>query len=460
MKTAHQLRDERAELAEELDMIVEIAKEEKRDLTAKESTRSDEILAELDSLDADIKRRDAIESRLAAKREADSNGPTEIRHKREPQTEEKKVVKRWSVLRAANSLLNKDGKLDGVEAEMHQEAANEMRYLSLSPQGVAVPSFFFRDPRQQRDMTATGGTNGDQGGNTIQTNVGSMIDYLWPRMTVQNLGADMMTGLTSNISMPREATVPTATWEGETDEGAESSPTTDTVSLSPKRVGTFVDVSRQLLIQTQVPGLEARIRRNIEKSIGQAVDTVALNGSGSAPIPRGILNTSGIGSVAIGATGGTPDWGNIVDLEASIASANADMGSLAYLTTPGIRGLLKTTEKATNTGMFIWENAVMGGVQSPTVGEGQLNGYRAAISTLVPSNLTKSSGINLHAIIFGNWNDLIIGQFGGMDIIVDQYTQATKTMVRLVVNSWWDVAIAHAVSFAAIKDASAGEFNT
>ena len=102
----------------------------------------------------------------------------------------------------------------------------------------------------------------------------------------------------------------------------------------------------------------------------------------------------------------------------------------------------------------------MGGIQAATVGEGQLNGYRAAVSTLVPSNLTKSSGINLHAIIFANWRDLIVAQFGGMDIVIDPYTQATNTLLRIVVNSWWDVDRRHSLSFAAIKDASAGEFNT
>jgi hypothetical protein len=95
-----------------------------------------------------------------------------------------------------------------------------------------------------------------------------------------------------------------------------------------------------------------------------------------------------------------------------------------------------------------------------TIGEGQLNGYRAAISSLVPSELEKGTGYNLHAIIFGNWADLLMGQFGGLDIVVDPYTQATNTLLRIVVNSWWDIAIRHSASFAAIKDASAGEFNT
>lgn len=443
-----------AELAEELDMIAEIAKEEKRELTEDESTRSDDILAKLDQLEKDIKRRDAIEKRLAQKRAADE--VVEVRHKREPQSEERKAVRRYNFLEAIKAYSTRDGKLTGLEAEMHQEAVREAKQAGRSVEGLGVPSMFFRKP-EQRDMTA--GT-ASQGGNAVQTTVDNeFIDYLWPRTTLESLGATVFSGLTSNINFPRKSAVPTGTWEGETDAGAESSPTVDTVSLTPNRVGTYVDLSKQLLVQSQVPGLETIVRRDIERAIAHALETAAINGSGSGNQPTGILNLSSVGVEAIGANGGTPDWGNIVALEANVANDNADMGSLGYLTTPGMRGLLKTTEKATNTGMFIWENMPMGGVNA-TVGEGQLNGYRAAISTLVPSNLEKGTGYNLHAIIFGNFADLLLGQFGGVDIVIDPYTQATNTLLRIVVNSWWDVAARHDQSFAVIKDASAGEFNT
>lgn len=266
-----------------------------------------------------------------------------------------------------------------------------------------------------------------------------------------------MPGLTSNISFPRKDSVPTGTWEGENDANAESSPTVDTVSLSPNRLGTYVDVSKQLLVQTTVPALEAMVRRDIEMAIGQAVDTAALNGSGSGNQPTGILNTSGIGDVAGGTDGAAPAWEHIVNLETKVATANADLGTLAYLSTPGIRGKLKTSEKAAGTAQFVWENELMGGLAAAmrVPGEGSMNGYRALVSTLVPSTLTKGNGTGLHAIIYGNWQELMIGQFGGLDIIIDPYTQATSSLLRIVINSWWDVALAHAASFAAMKDADA-----
>jgi hypothetical protein len=91
-------------------------------------------------------------------------------------------------------------------------------------------------------------------------------------------------------------------------------------------------------------------------------------------------------------------------------------------------------------------------MDSTVPGEGMLNGYRARVSTLVPSNLTKGSGSNLHAVLFGNWSELIVAQWAGIDLVVDPYSSAKNALVTLVINSWWDIAVKHAASFAAIKD--------
>lgn len=453
MLTAHEMRDKYAELVEEMDVMVEIAKEEKRELSDKEQARVTEIETQLEELERQIEVKDRLEKRLAKKAQADET--RDIRHKnKEKQTEEQKTVKRYNLLRALN-LQMRGKRLDGLEAEMHQEAEQEAQRSNINLDGFGIPSMFFKPAK--RDMTA--GT-ANQGGNTVQTTVSDLIPYLWPRTTVEQLGATVLTGLTSNIQFPTQSAVPTGTWEGETDANAESSPTFGTVTLQPNRVGTYVDVSKQLIVQSSVPGLDRVVTRDIERAIAHALETAAINGSGSGNQPTGILNNGSVGVEAIGTNGGNPDWGNIVALEANVANDNADMGSMAYLTTPGIRGALKTIEKASNTAQFIWETSAMAGVNT-TVGEGMLNGYRAAVSTLVPSDLEKGTGYNLHAIIFGNWQELLLGNFGpGVDIVVDPYTQATSTLVRIVVNSWWDVALRHAASFAVIKDASAGEFNT
>lgn len=455
MKSSNTLRDEYGVLSDQLDAIANPADgNEAGALSQEERTLVEDLTTKMDALEKEIALAVKVEARL--NKRAQASTVTDIRHKKEPETEESKTVKRYSFLKAIERSSKRE-QLDGLEAEMHQEAVKEARRSNLSIDGFGIPSMFFKNPNsEKRDLVAGTPT---AYGNTIPTEVGTLIDYLWPRTTLESLGATVLSGLTSNVSFPRKNAVPAATWEGETDANAESDPTTDAIALTPKRLGTYVDVSKQLIMQSSVPGLDTMVRRDIETAIAQALEIAALVGSGTNNQPTGILVDNNVLIEAIGTNGGALTWSHIVALEAAISNQNADMGKLGYLTTPGIRGLLKTTEKAANTAQFIWENQAMAGV-TPTIGEGQLNGYRAAISTLVPSDLVKGSGINLHALIFGDFSQLMMGQFGGLDVVVDPYTQARNTLVRVVLNSWWDIALRHSQSFAAIKDASAGVFNT
>ena len=114
---------------------------------------------------------------------------------------------------------------------------------------------------------------------------------------------------------------------------------------------------------------------------------------------------------------------------------------MGYLTNAKVRGKLKTTSKVSGQNGFIWE-------------DGMLNGYKASVSNQVPSNLTKgtSSGV-CSAIIFGNWSDLIIGQWGTLDLMVDPYSGSTSGTVRVVALQDVDIAVRNAVSFSAMLDA-------
>ena len=134
-------------------------------------------------------------------------------------------------------------------------------------------------------------------------------------------------------------------------------------------------------------------------------------------------------------------------LETAIATANADLGSLGYLTTPGLRGKLKTTDKTSGYGQFLWTDG--------EPGAGLLNGYKALTSTQVPSNLTKGTGTNLHPIIFGNWSDMLINHWGAADLLVDPYTGSAAGTTRVRILQEVDIIIRNVASFAAIVDAIA-----
>jgi HK97 family phage major capsid protein len=123
----------------------------------------------------------------------------------------------------------------------------------------------------------------------------------------------------------------------------------------------------------------------------------------------------------------SPTWANIVAMETEVSTDNALGGSLAYLTTPVIAGAMKVTDKGTDTGQF-----VLGGDNS----DGKLNGYRCAVSNNVPEK----------HILFGNWADVIVGFWSGMDILVDPYTNSAKGEIIVQVFLDVDVALRHAES--------------
>ena len=355
-----------------------------------------------------------------------------------------KIRQQYSMVRAMR-MASQGKQLEGLEAEMFQEADREARAAGISLNGtIRIPNIM--QPEQRADLAV--GTN-TAGGYTVATEIGQLINILEPQLVTRNLGATYLTGLQGNIQFPRNNGDVSSVWEGENTDNDQSDVTFDTVTLSPKRLGSFVIIGKQLIAQSSV-SIENLVRSRMNFSIAKAVDTAAINGSGSSNQPTGILNTSGIGSVAIGTNGGVPTFANIVDLETAVAVANADMGRLAYLTTSGIRGKLKQTEKtSTSTAQFIWTDTM-----GPTGRQGELNGLNAFTSSLVPSTLTKGTASAIcHAILFGNFEDLLIGQWAGLDLTLDNITLAGKAQIKLIINSWWDVAVRQPASFAAIKDA-------
>ena len=143
-----------------------------------------------------------------------------------------------------------------------------------------------------------------------------------------------------------------------------------------------------------------------------------------------------------GVNGLAPNWGHIVALETEVAVDNADVGALAYMTNARVRGRLRTTSKAGTEAIMVW-----GENNEP------LNGYKAFVTNQVRSDLTRGTGTNLSAIFFGNWADLIIGQWGTLDILVDPYTGGTSGTVRVIALQDVDVAVRQPMSFAAMLDA-------
>jgi HK97 family phage major capsid protein len=148
----------------------------------------------------------------------------------------------------------------------------------------------------------------------------------------------------------------------------------------------------------------------------------------------------------VGGTNGlAPTWAHITQLEREVAIDNADLGGLAYITNPKVRYKLKNT----------YRNATYGEI--PIWGDNReqpLNGYSTFVTNQVSAALTKgSSSGTASAIFFGNWNELLIGLWSGIDVLIDPYTNSATGATRIVAMQDVDVAVRHAESFAAMLDA-------
>lgn len=331
-----------------------------------------------------------------------------------------KEVRQFSFQRAIAALMSPgDRRLREAAAfEFEASEAAGKRY-GVTPQGIMVPTDILR-----RDI------NTSDDNELVATNLlaGSFIDVLRNQSSVMQAGARMLPGLVGNVAIPKKATATTGAWIS-TEGGAstESEPTFAQVTMAPKTVGAYTDMTRQAILQS-TPAIEALIRDDLTQALALAIDKAGLEGSGASGQPTGILNTVGVNKPTSFAAA-VPTFAEMVALETAVAEDNALLGSLAYITDAATYGGLKTKSKDSGSGMFVLEG-------------GQANGY----------NVIRTQQATAGNVYFGNFADLLIGMWGGLDLTVDPYTASTSGTVRIVALQSVDVAVRHAVSFAYNND--------
>ena len=256
----------------------------------------------------------------------------------------------------------------------------------------------------------------------------SFIELLRNAAVVMRAGARTLPGLEGNVDIPRMATSAGATWiSAEHGDSTDGEPTFDTVALTPKDISVSVPMSRRMRQQSS-PAIEGLVRMDIIASTGLGIDLASLEGSGSSGQPEGVLNITGVNKPAAFAAA-NPTFAEVVAMETAVADDNALMGSLAYIGRTNMRGALKTTAKDTGSGIMLLENNM-------------LNGYQyLATNSITDGNL-----------YFGNWAELMIGMWGGLDLVMDDATLAAKNGLYIRAFQTCDVAVRHPVSFAYNND--------
>ena len=320
-----------------------------------------------------------------------------------------KEVQRFSFIRALNHLANPGDNQARRAAEFEIEVGRESaKKYDRSSNGIVVPNEVLR-----RDLTVGTAT---AGGNLVDDVLlsGSFIEILRNRLALAQAGMTTLSGINGNISIPKQTGAAQAYWVGEGSSPTESQQTIEQVNLSPKTCGAFTDFSRKLLLQSDI-SVEQMVRDDLARVLALELDRVGLNGSGSSNQPLGIINTTGIGTQSLTSFGTFAEY---IGMETDVAVANADAGALRYIINASARGALKGTEKASGTAQFVYEND-------------EINGYPVTVSNQLSNN----------DALFGDFSQLIMAMWSGLDLTVDPYAGATAGTVRIIALQDVDFAV-------------------
>ena len=321
-----------------------------------------------------------------------------------------KEVRQYSIVKALRSAVNPKSK----EAEFENEVSEEIaKRLGRAAKGLFVPYEI------QRAMLAS---STDNGAKMVATDKGEFIDLKLNKITALNRGAKFLRGLNGNLEFAKKTSRTTFAWkETETTAADSVDVGIGSIVMSPKMATAGVDIGRSLLNQSSYD-VEQIVRQDIFDAYQLGIDKAVYHGTGLNGQPKGIAATSGIGAVTITAF----EWATAIEFETKADVANCLVGNAAYVTTPAIRGTLKGTPKVGTFPMFI-------------VGEdGRMNGYEAITS----------NQINTGCIFFGDHSEVIIGEWGVLDLIVDEISAARNRLVKLTLNVDLDVALRYPGAFA------------
>lgn len=333
---------------------------------------------------------------------------------------ERKEVEQFSIVRAVRAVLTKDWSKAGLERAASAAIAER---LGRDPRGFFVPADVQRQFHSvQRTLSAGDNT---AGGYLVGTDhrADQFIDALRARSIAMGMGVRMLGGLVGNVGIPKKTSTASFYWLSESEDATESEPAFGSVLLTPHTMAGAVPMTRRLIMQSS-PDVEALVRMDLIDGAALALDEAIFEGTGGKD-PLGLVNHPDINTVAV-STDGTPTWAEVVQFESEVATDNALAGSLFYVSTPAVKGKMKTTSKDTGSGLFICSDS------------NQVNGYELRTSTQLAAN----------TLLFGDFSQIVVGMWGVLDIKPDEATNAASGGVILRVFQDADVAIRHGQAFA------------
>lgn len=341
--------------------------------------------------------------------------------------------RRYSYQRAVRILL-KEENFDGLERELHDELSKHGNGAKNG--GVCVPWRIRRPEDPVEFAIRTLGTGEATGGATlVDTTKGDLIDLLRSKTRVLEFGARFYPGLQGVVEFPKKTGAPTVYWMGENPAASvtQSEPTYKYVTMSPKTLIGQIQYPRQLMVQSSID-VEADLTNELGLGHAKAFDLAALFGLGSAKQPVGIWYAADVQAHPVG---GVPDIADTGTMTGLVADADADYGALRWMTTPLMASLLRRTPVVSGYPKFLWEGPIK---------DGEVDGYGAGATTQVSKTL--GAGSDEHGLIFGNWNELMLGVWGNdLELIVDEKSRAGYGQILITSFSMADVGLRHPEAF-------------
>lgn len=430
-------REERVVLEDAYAALANKAKE--KSLSAEEVKTLDSLDKNISQLDEQIEVLERAEKRAAeiVKRQASAVGA--VQDNASEKKELSKISKHYSIAKQIQGIAEKKDRFhnEGMEAEMYQEAVREAKESGVSISGnIAIPSKFIKIGKQKAALNV-----GTEGADVVATDLMDLIPILNPNPVVAQLGITVMSGLRGDVQWPRHSGDVGFSWETESSNVDESVPTYDNIKIQPKRTGMYVDVTSQMMLQSSFV-LEQHLRNIITRRYELTVDDAVLIGGGVNE-PTGILNYSGVNVLSLGTSGGDMTYAALISMIRDVKSAKSRVGNAGFVTSANGEFALANTPKQTSgvEGNFVYDFS------------GRLVGRPLFTTEVIPSDFTEGAQSDLTAIIYSDyWQSAVLGNWGGLDILFDPYTQALAGTKRFVVNAFMDVELQHAAEFSICKD--------
>jgi HK97 family phage major capsid protein len=358
-------------------------------------------------------------------------------------------TQKFSLMRAINAMASNDWSDAGLERECSRAVGQK---LGKQTRGIFVPAeVMARTPwRQQRAIYQVGAPS--TGGALVETQLlaDAFIEVLRNESAVLSAGAMTLSGLVGNVDIPRQDGQTTTYWVAESGVLTEAEVLFDTLSLRPKTIGCLSKISRLALMQT-TPALEALVRKDMVASIGLGIDLAALSGPGTGAQPTGVASTAGIAQYIGGTNGANVTLDTVIGMEKVMANANAPLAGRAYIMNPSTIASLKTLKAST--GAYLWTTAPTGQRSSTP---GTINGYPLFETNQARNTLTKGTSAGVCSeIFFGAWPEIIVGEWGVLEILVNPFmaNDFQKGDVQVRAMHTIDIGVRHPAAFVYMADA-------